>query len=107
MPKPAENKKNLNKNPPKDPLGNHIQFYTKERGVGLPCVGFKNRSTGQGNEDRSEPSPTFSSNSIHTKSIVDNLQGNGLGKGPDASQVPIRRGNQNPVSQTLLNASKR
>ena len=35
--------------------------------------------------DRSEPSPRFASNGIHTKSEVDNLQGNGLGKGPGAS----------------------
>ena len=42
--------------------------------------------------DRSEPSPRFTSNGIHRKSEVDNLQGNGLGKGPGASQFPIRRG---------------
>ena len=54
--------------------------------------------------DRSEPSPRFTFNGIHTKSEADNLQGNGLGKGPGASQVPIRRGNQNPglsISRTL------
>ena len=54
--------------------------------------------------DRSEPSPRFTSNGIHTKSEADNLQGNGLEKGPDASQVPIRRGSQNPglsISRTL------
>ena len=39
--------------------------------------------------DLSEPSPRFASNGIHTKSEVDNLQANGLGKGPSASQVPI------------------
>ena len=42
MPKAMENKKNLNKNPSKDPLGNQILFYTKEKGVGFPCDGFKN-----------------------------------------------------------------
>ena len=42
--------------------------------------------------DPSKPSPRFASNGIHTKSGADNLQGNGLGKGPGASQVLIRRG---------------
>ena len=51
--------------------------------------------------DQSEPSPRFASNDIHTKSGADNLQGNGLGNGPGASQDPIRRGSQNPVSQAL------
>ena len=54
--------------------------------------------------DQSEPSHRFASNSIHTKSEADNLQGNGLGKGPGASQVPIQRGSQNPgllISRTL------
>ena len=54
--------------------------------------------------DRREPSPRFTSNGIHMKSEVDNLQGNGLGKGLGASQVPIRRGSQNPglsISRTL------
>ena len=46
--------------------------------------------------DRSKPSPRFTSNGIHTKSGADNLQGNGLEKGPSASQVLIRRGSQNP-----------
>ena len=46
--------------------------------------------------DRSEPSPRFASNGIHMKSEADNLQGNGLEKGPGASQVPIQRGSQNP-----------
>ena len=41
--------------------------------------------------DQSEPSPRFTSNGIHTKSGADNLQGNGLGKGPGASQVLIRK----------------
>ena len=45
--------------------------------------------------DQSEPSPRFTSNGIHSKSDADNLQGNGFGKGPGASQVPIRRGRQN------------
>ena len=38
---------------------------------------------------RSEPSPRFASNGIHTKSGADNLKGNGLEKGPDASRVPV------------------
>ena len=89
MLKAAENKKSLNKNPSKDPLEHQIQFYTKGRGAGLAYVGFKNRSTSQGSEDQSEPCPRFSSNGIHTKSGVKNLQGNGFGKGPNASQVLI------------------
>ena len=52
--------------------------------------------------DLSEPSPGFASNGIHTKSEADNLQGNGLRKGPSASQVPIQKGSQKAwVSQTL------
>ena len=52
--------------------------------------------------DRSELSPRFASNGIHTKSGTDNLQGNGLGKGLGASQVPIQRGSQNPdLSKSL------
>ena len=54
--------------------------------------------------DLSGPSPRFASNGIHTKSEADNLQGNGLATGPGASQVPIRRGSQNPslsISRTL------
>ena len=54
--------------------------------------------------DRSEPSPRFASNSIHTKSEAGNLQANGLATGPGASQVSIRRGSQNPglsISRTL------
>ena len=54
--------------------------------------------------DRSEPSLRFTSNGIHMKSEADNLQGNSLGKGPYASQVPIQRGSQNPglsISRTL------
>ena len=51
--------------------------------------------------DQSEPSPRFASNSIHKKSEPDNLQGNGLGKGLGASQVPIKRGSQNRVPQAL------
>ena len=75
MPKAAKNKKSQ-ENPPNDLLGHQIQFYTKKRGAGFPCVGFKNRSTGQGNEDRSKSSPRFTSNGIHKKSGADNLQGN-------------------------------
>ena len=51
MPKVVENKKNLNKNPPKDPLGHKIWFKTINKGTGLPIVSFKNRSTSQGNEN--------------------------------------------------------
>ena len=52
--------------------------------------------------DRSEPSHRFASDGIHMKSVADNLQGNGLGKGLGASQVPIQRGSQNPgLSKSL------
>ena len=52
--------------------------------------------------DRSEPSPKFTSNGIHTKSGADNLQGNDLRKGPGASQVLIRKKEPKTwVSQTL------
>ena len=54
--------------------------------------------------DRSEPSPRFAYNGIHMKSEADNHQGNGLEKGPGASQVPLLRGSQNPglsISRTL------
>ena len=51
--------------------------------------------------DRSEPSPRFASNGIHTKSEAENLQGNGLEKGPSASHVPIQRGSQKPGSLNL------
>ena len=51
--------------------------------------------------DRSEPSPRFVSNDIHTKSGADYLQGNGLGNGLGASQVAIQRGSQDLVSQAL------
>ena len=53
----VEVKKNLNKNPLKDPLGHQIRFKTKEEGTRLPCVCFKNRSTGQVSEDQSNPRP--------------------------------------------------
>ena len=89
--KSSEKQKKTQQNLPKDPLGHQIRFKTIEKGVGLPCVDFKNRSTGQGSEDRSEPSFMFASNGIHTKSIVDNLQCHGLGRSPSASQVSIRR----------------
>ena len=70
--KQRETKKSQQK-PSKDPLRHQIRFYTKEWGARLPCVGFKNRSTGRGSEDRSEPSPRFASKGIHTKSGADNL----------------------------------
>ena len=50
MPKVAKNKKSQ-QNPPKDPLGHQIGFYTKKSGAGLPRVDFKNRCTGWGSED--------------------------------------------------------
>ena len=54
--------------------------------------------------DQSEPSHRFASNGIHTKSEANNLQGNGLEKGPGASQVMIRRESQKlgvSISRTL------
>ena len=98
MPKVAE-KKNFLKKPYQGPLGASNPVLYQREGVGLPCVSFKNQSTGQGSEDRSEPSPRFSSNGIHTKNVANNLQGNGFGRSPDASQVLTRRGSQNPVSK--------
>ena len=85
MPKAV--KKKLIKNPPKDPLEHKIRFKSKEKGVGLPCVDFKNRSTGRGNEDRSKPSPRFTSNNIHTKTRPKNLQEDGVENKLSASQV--------------------
>ena len=38
--------------------------------------------------DQSERSPGSASNGSHMKSEANNLQGNGLEKGPGASQVP-------------------
>ena len=48
----------------------------------------------EGALDRSEPSPKFASNSIYTKSRADNLQGNGLEKGPDPKRKPKTRDSQ-------------
>ena len=75
----------------------NLVLYQRE-GAGLPCVGFKNRSIGRGNEDRSEPSPRFASNGIHMKSGANNLQGNSLGRSLGVNQVSIPRGSQNPIS---------
>ena len=44
--KQQKKKKKSQQNPPKDPLGHQIWFYTKKSGAGLPYVDFKNRSTG-------------------------------------------------------------
>ena len=95
----SNGKKKSQQNPPNDPLRHQIRFKTIEKGMGLPCVGFKNRSTGRGSEDQSEPSPRFASNGIHMKDGADNLQGCNLGRSPSASQVSIRNGSQNPVLQ--------
>ena len=100
MPKESKKKKKkTQQNPPNDPLGHQIQFKTKEEGAGLPYVSFKNLSIGRGSEDRSEPSPRFTSNNIHMKSGAENLQGNSLKRSPGASQFSIRKGSQNLVSQ--------
>ena len=101
MPIAAENKKNPNKNPSKDPLYHKIRFYNKENGVGLLYVGSKTELVVRAALDQSEPSLRLASNGIHTKSEADNFQGNGLEKGPSASQVPIQRGSQKPGSLKL------
>ena len=93
MAKLRKTKQNFKRNPPKDPLGHQIWFKTKEEGVGLPCVSFKNQSNGRGREDRSEPSPRFASNGIHMKKGDNNLLGNDLRRSPGVSQVSIQRGN--------------
>ena len=69
--------------------------------MGLPCIGSKTELVVGAALDPIEPSPRFASNSIHMKSEADNLQGNGLGKGLGASQVPIQRGSQKPRSLKL------
>ena len=88
----GKQKKNPNKKSSKDRLYHQIQFYNKEKGVGLPCVSSKTELVVRAALDQSEPSPRFTSNNIHTKSESDNLEGNDLEKGPGASQVPIQRG---------------
>ena len=81
--------KKISTEPSQGPLGaSNLVLYQGE-GAGLACVGFKNRSIGRGNEDRSEPSPRFASNGIHMKSGADNLQDNGLGRSLGAIQVSI------------------
>ena len=48
----AAGKKNLNKKPSQGPLvASNPVLYQKE-GARLPCVDFKNRSSGRGNEDQ-------------------------------------------------------
>ena len=92
----GKQKKNPNKNTSKDPLKHQIRFYNKEKGVRLPYVGFKTELVVEAALDRSEPSPRFAFNGIHTKSEADNLQGNGLEKGIDASQVQSKEEVKNP-----------
>ena len=93
------NEKKISTKPSQGSLGHQTRFKTIEKGVGLPCVDFKNRSTGLGSEDQSELIPRFAFNGIHTKSGADNLQVHGLRRSPGASQVSIRKGSQNSVSQ--------
>ena len=96
--KTVETKKKKNsKTSSKDPLRHQIQFKSKRRVRDYLMLVSKNRSNGRGSKDRSEPSHRFASNSIHTKSGADNLQGNGLERSLGASQVSIQRGSQNPI----------
>ena len=97
MPKVAE-KKILTKPSQGSLRASNLVLYQRG-GARLPSVGFKTRSTCQGNKDLREPSPRFASNGIHMKSAAENLQGHGLGKSLGVSQVCIRRRSQNPVSQ--------
>ena len=101
MPIAAKNKKNFQQKPIQGPLiaSNHV--LQQREGLGLSCVGSKTELVVEAALDRSKPSPTFASNDIHTKIEANNLQGNGLIKGPGASQVPIRRGSQKPGSLKL------
>ena len=100
MPK-ATKKKNATKTSQRS-LGASSSVPYQREGARLPCVGFKNQSTGWGSEDRSEPSPRFAYNRIHKKRGADNFQGHSLEKSLGASQVFIRRGSQNPVSQRVF-----
>ena len=88
-------KKNfLTKNRPRTPCniksGSTIKIRVYDYLMSIPKIELV-----VGVVDRSEPSPRFAFNSINTKSGADNLQSNGLKKGHDANQVPIRRGSQN------------
>ena len=69
----AENIKNFHQKPSQGSLGASNLVQDQREGVGLPCVGFKNRSTSRGSKDRSEPSLRFSSNGIHMKMRPENL----------------------------------
>ena len=82
-------KKKILQNPFQGPFEASNPVQAKEEGARLPCVGFKNLSNGWGSKDQSETSPRFTSNSIHTKSGVDNLYGNGIERSLGASQVSI------------------
>ena len=107
MPKVEENKKILTKTHPRTPCGIKSSSIPK-RGMHnyLVLISKTDLLVGAAKTEE-KPSLRFAFNGIHTKSGADNLQGNIFRKGPGASQVPIRRGNQNPVSQTFLNTSKR
>ena len=86
MPKAANDKKK--KNSTKHSQGSlraSNSVLNQREGVGLHCIGFKNRFTGRGSEDRSKPSSRFAFKIIHTKSGADNLQGHGLRRSPGAS----------------------
>ena len=107
MPKVEENKKILTKIHPRTPCGIKYSSIPK-RGMHNYLVSISKTDLLVGAAKTEEkPSLRFASNGIHTKSGADNLQGNSFRKGPGASQVSIQRGNQNPVSQTFLNTSKR
>ena len=96
MTKAAENKKKISiKTHPKTPCNIKSGSTTKRKVRDYLTSVPKTELLVGGNFDRSEPSPRFASNDIHTKSGADNLQGNGLKKGPGASQVLIK-GSQNP-----------
>ena len=97
----AEKKKKSQQKPIQGPLVASNLVLQQSEGCRLLCVGSKTELVVGAALDRSEPSPRFASNGIHMKSEVDNLQGNGLGKGPGASQVPIRKGSQKPRSLKL------
>ena len=93
----GKTKKNPNKNSSKALVASNMVLQQRE-GCRITLCRFQTELVVGATLDRSEPSPRFASNGIHTKSGADNLQGNGLRKGPGASQVPIRRGSQKPGS---------
>ena len=72
----CQNNENLKKNSLKTlqgPLKHQSRIKPKRRVPDFTLCRFKNRFNGQGRKDRSEPSPRFASNSIHTKSRANNL----------------------------------